>query len=138
MRMKFSPLVLLFALLPLVFAFSNNGLAKLEGKWVVDRDAMVKIVKSEEPEASSQEIKEIVDSLADAFVLDFDTSKQEIRIEDGEDTDVAQYTVVSESNKEMKIKIDSGVLVITMTGNNSFSLKEEKEGATIPMIRAKK
>lgn len=144
MKVKFPLcLVALLFFLSLTSACSNNEMSKLNGKWSVDRDALMEMLKSElaasvELGLDQTMVKQTVDSIADTMVMDFDTNKQEIRRKlNGQDL-VLKYTVVSESSKEIKIKVDNIVSVITMTGNDSFFLQEGDINIKFPMIRVKK
>lgn len=140
MRINFSPVILLFAL-SLVVACSNSGMDKLDGKWVVDRDALIEMVRSERQTASLQDgpmFTQFLDILVDEFVLDFDTNKQELwRTFDRENGEATKYTVVYESRKEIKIKVDGVISALIMTGKDSFSIQDEGDSGGLPMIRAK-
>lgn len=139
MRFKRSPLVLLFAL-SLVAACSNSGIDKLHGKWGVDRDALFETARADRSIPSPYDnpiLVQFLDTLADEFFLDFDTSKQEIRRKVGREYIVEKYTVISDSGQEITIEVDGEAIVITMTGKDSFSYKNEGVRKGMSMIRVK-
>ena len=142
--MKIHLLVLPFVLF--LFACSSSGVEQLHGKWIVDKEKLIAAMKAEQGPAKGigEQMGEAIfmqlaDSIFKSISVEFDTTKKEMIAKFGkEGPKVANYTVVSDSGKEIKLKIgsDSKITTITITGPDSITYREEGKDKDFPLKRA--
>ena len=129
----------LFIVSLLVVLFASAGMAlaaDIGGKWVFDKKEFQAAMRAQQ-EPGQDEDDRLMLMMVSRFVarvyVTFDTEKKEMHDKgiDGKIT-VSKYTVISESDEEVRLEVDGRELIISITGPDSIKLNR---GQSVTMKR---